>query len=93
MNDFLFRRFAGAAVPLLLLAGCSLGPDYKSPSLEVQEQRLRARGTESEAAIQRRLQGARQELERAGEYNYQVINDDLGTAVAEVRAIIAPGAK
>jgi guanylate kinase len=60
----------------------------RPPSLEVLEQRLRARGTETEAAIQRRLQGARQELERAGEYDYQVINDALETAVADVRAIL-----
>jgi guanylate kinase len=60
----------------------------RASSLETYEQRLRRRGTDSEAAIQRRLQGARRELERAGEYDYQVINDDLETAVADVRAIV-----
>jgi guanylate kinase len=60
----------------------------RAPSVEAYEQRLRQRGTESEAALQRRLQGARRELEHAGEYDYQVINDDLEAAVADVRAII-----
>src|SRR5262249_11481642 len=49
----------------------------RPPSLASLETRLRARRTESETAIQRRLAGAREELERAGQYDYQVINDDL----------------
>jgi len=60
----------------------------RTSSLESYEQRLRSRGTESEEAIQRRLQGARRELERLDEYQYVVINDDLDTAVAELRAIV-----
>jgi guanylate kinase len=60
----------------------------RTSSLEVYEQRLRARGTETEATIQRRLQGARQELERVREYEYVVINDVLDTAVAELRQIV-----
>jgi guanylate kinase len=60
----------------------------KAPSLATYEQRLRGRHTETEAAIQRRLEGARRELARAGEYDYQVVNDDLDQAVAELEAII-----
>jgi guanylate kinase len=56
---------------------------------EALEQRLRLRHTEGPEAIRRRLETARQELARADEYDYQVINDDLETAVAELRAIIA----
>ena len=52
------------------------------------EQRLRARGTESEAAIARRLAGAARELEHLGEYQYQVINEDRAAAIAELRAIV-----
>ena len=73
---------------------CARCPDavsifLRTSSVETYEQRLRKRGTETEAAIQRRLQEARRELERAAEYQYQVINDDLETAVAEVRSIVA----
>ena len=56
--------------------------------LETYEQRLRERRTETDEAIQRRLQGARAELARAGDYAFQVINDDLEHAVAEVRSIV-----
>ena len=52
------------------------------------EQRLRARGTESEEVIQRRLQTARRELEMADRYRYQVINDDLDRATAEIVQIL-----
>jgi guanylate kinase len=55
---------------------------------EVFERRLRARGTESPEAIERRLAGARRELQRSGEYNYQVINDELDPAVAELLVLV-----
>lgn len=56
---------------------------------EQYEQRLRARGTESEDFIQRRLQTARNELQLAGSYRYRVVNDDLDRAVREICSIIA----
>ena len=59
------------------------------PSLEQYEERLRKRHTEDEAAIARRLATARDELNRAGEYDHQVMNVDLEKAVAEVRGLIA----
>jgi len=52
------------------------------------ERRLRARGTETEESLARRLAGARRELEHLAEYQYQVINDDLATAQAEFRAVV-----
>jgi guanylate kinase len=60
----------------------------RPPSPEVLEQRLRGRGTESEAAIQRRLENARRELARSGEYDYEVVNDDVETAVGRLLDII-----
>ncbi len=60
----------------------------RTSSWEAYEQRLRGRGTESEEAMQRRLANAQRELARAGEYDFQVLNDDLDTAVAEVRALV-----
>jgi guanylate kinase len=52
------------------------------------ERRLRGRGTEQEEAIQRRLEVARRELERAGRYQYQVVNDTVDHAVDEVCEIL-----
>jgi len=56
------------------------------PSLSVLERRLRRRGTEDEAAIQRRLVAAAAEMARQDEYDYVVINDNLDRAVADVEA-------
>jgi guanylate kinase len=61
----------------------------KTPTLGEYERRLRQRGTEDEAAVQRRLTNARAELAHADGYQYQIINGDLATAVAELRAIVA----
>ncbi len=52
------------------------------------ERRLRARGTEDEAVIQRRLQTAEQELKFADRYRYQVINASLDEAVHEICQIL-----
>jgi guanylate kinase len=60
----------------------------RTSTLDEYEKRLRSRGTEGEAAIRRRLDGARTELAQAGDYTYEVINDDLDQAVAEVTAIM-----
>jgi len=60
-----------------------------TPNADELEARLRSRGTESEAAIQRRLANARGELALAGRYDYQVLNDDLDRAVEELVAILA----
>ena len=60
----------------------------RASSWEAYEQRLRRRGTENEEAIQRRLAAGRSELEHAAEYDYQVVNDDLGKAVEELAAIV-----
>lgn len=58
------------------------------PSLEVCEQRLRARGTETEEVIQRRLRKVAEELQQADRYRYRVVNDELDRALAEIRDIL-----
>jgi len=57
------------------------------PSREELERRLRARGQDSEEAIGRRLERARQEVQRYPSYDYLVINDDMERAAREVQAI------
>jgi guanylate kinase len=54
-------------------------------------ERLEGRGTDSEAAIERRLAVAEQELAAQGEFEHVVVNDDVQRAVAELDAIVAPG--
>ena len=57
-------------------------------SLEELERRLRSRGTESEEAIQRRLSVAKRELQMAGRYEYQVVNDTVVQAVEDICTIL-----
>ena len=58
------------------------------PSFQVLEQRLRGRSKDSEDAIQRRLQVARDEVAAFAEYDYVVINDELTAAVDRLRSIV-----
>jgi guanylate kinase len=60
----------------------------RPPSLEELEKRLKGRGTDSAEVISRRLSEAEHEISLADEYGYQVVNDDLDEAVAEVKKII-----
>lgn len=58
------------------------------PSLEVLEERLRRRKTESEEKIQLRLQDAKKEMAQAEGYDHVVLNDVLQRASEELRRII-----
>lgn len=63
------------------------------PSVEILEQRLRGRGTDSEDAIQQRLAQAKHELEYAkqpGSHDKVIVNDDLEKAWAEFKAFCVP---
>jgi guanylate kinase len=59
------------------------------PDIEVLEARLRDRGTDSPATIERRLATARRELELAPLYDVQVVNDELDRAVDQLAAILS----
>ncbi|MBX3438854.1 MAG: guanylate kinase [Planctomycetaceae bacterium] len=61
---------------------------FLSTPPEEYERRLRARGTEGEAFINRRLQTAERELTFAGRYRYQVVNGRLEDAVQEICRIL-----
>lgn len=58
------------------------------PSLAELESRLRARGTDAEAVIERRLAAARAEIAHAGEYDYAIINNDLDTAIGDLLVVV-----
>lgn len=58
------------------------------PSIEDLEARLRGRGTDSEAVIEKRLKNAEQEMEQAGSYMHQIMNDDLDVAYRRLCDII-----
>lgn len=58
------------------------------PSFEELERRLRARATETEDKIRRRMATAQMELSRAFRYQYVVLNDEVERAVARINTII-----
>jgi len=58
------------------------------PSLEVLEQRLRGRGTDTEEVIRTRLENAKGEIAQKSFYAHVVVNDVLDEAVAEFIAIV-----
>jgi guanylate kinase len=57
------------------------------PSREELEKRIRARGQDGEEEISRRLNRAKVEMERYLDYDYVVINEDVGRAGEAVKAI------
>ena len=63
----------------------------EAPSREELYRRLKARGTESEEEIARRLARYDYEMSKKDKYDYEIINDDLETAVDEVEAILKKG--
>ena len=60
----------------------------RAPSREAQEARLRDRGTDDPAQIERRLETAAAEEALTDRFDAVVVNDDLGRAVREVAAIL-----
>jgi len=58
------------------------------PSFEELERRIRGRGTDSEEAIQKRLQRARIELAASPEFDACLVNGALETALAELERLM-----
>jgi guanylate kinase len=72
------RRSFPAGVQLLV----------KPPSFAELERRIRGRGTDAEAAIERRLERARVELAAEAEFDAVLVNDDLELALAELERLM-----
>lgn len=60
----------------------------RPPSIGVLTDRLKGRKTESPDVIQRRLERVPMEMEKAEEFDFTVVNDDLPHAVQQVDEII-----
>lgn len=58
------------------------------PSRAELERRLRGRGTDDEAVIQRRLRDAAGDMSHWAEFDYVVVNDDFERALAELKAVV-----
>lgn len=58
------------------------------PSVEELERRLRGRGSDSEAVIKRRFRDAVDDISHWQEFDYAVVNDDLGRAAEQLHRVI-----
>lgn len=58
------------------------------PDLDVLQKRLRARETETDEVVRRRLERAGMEMAMSDEYDHIVVNDDLERAIEQVESII-----
>jgi guanylate kinase len=58
------------------------------PNRQQLEQRLRARGLDTEDVIQRRLRNARREIENYSKYDYILVNDCLADSVDALTSIL-----
>ena len=58
------------------------------PSFEELERRIRGRGTDSDEAIQRRLERARLELQAESEFDAVVENGELDVALQELERLM-----
>ena len=72
------RYFGDAALAIFVMP----------PSIEVLEQRLRTRGTESEESIQKRLGRSSKELGEADKFDVTIVNDDLERAVSQTKKVV-----
>jgi guanylate kinase len=58
------------------------------PSRQILEKRLRARGEDSDAVIERRLRDAAAEIENYSAYDYVLINNELATSAPTLTSIV-----
>ena len=60
----------------------------KPPSLEIMEQRLRSRGTDSEEQLEKRLAKAEKEMKYARSFDRVLVNDDLEKTLEEAESLV-----
>lgn len=58
------------------------------PDRQSLQARLQGRGSETKESLQRRLGLARAEVEKADQYDYLIVNDDLESAYERLRAVV-----
>ena len=58
------------------------------PSIEDLEARIRDRGTNSEESIAKRLEIARREIAASSEFDFEIVNDELETALVKLESAI-----
>jgi guanylate kinase len=68
--------------------GNILGVFVLPPSMQELERRLRARGTDADEVIAKRMRKAAAEIEHYGVFDYLLVNDSIDRAYDELRSIV-----
>ena len=78
-----------------VMAACpeAVGIFILPPSIAELRRRLENRATDSAEVIAKRVAEAKAEIEKSYNYDYVVVNDDLDTAIAEVKAVMTAAKK
>lgn len=58
------------------------------PSIDILQQRLKARGQDSDTVIARRMRDAIAEMSHYNEFDYLIVNDDFHQAFSDIQSII-----
>lgn len=85
-RDMLFDIDVQGAAQLRLTLSRGLFVFCFPPSMRELETRLRGRGTDDDASVQRRLKAARNEIAQAHWFDTWIVNDDLNRAYDNLRA-------
>ncbi len=87
-DDVLIECDVNGADALRKLLSGALSVFIMPPSFEVLKIRLVGRGTETAEQVEKRMKEALNEIRRADEYDFIVVNDDLSLAVEDFIAIL-----
>lgn len=82
------RKSIAAASPSDPLKNGTVDIFIAPPSMEALRFRLESRGEDSPETIEKRLKNAQGEMERASEFKYRIVNDDLEVAYKELKAVL-----
>lgn len=87
-RDFLLDIDSQGAISVMSKLADCVTVFILPPSFAELERRLRARNTEDEADILRRLKNARSEVRQLRQYRYVIINDEVEAAYEKLSAIV-----
>ena len=82
------HRYPGRPPTAPVYPGDSVTIFVLPPGFRELEERLRGRGTEDEPAIADRLRRAREEARAYPEYDYLIVNADIGESISRLAAVV-----
>lgn len=87
-NDILLEIDWQGAQQVRKLFPQAIGVFILPPSLQVLEQRLRGRGTDSEESIAKRMASAREEITHVDEFDFVIVNEVMDEAIKDLISVV-----